>query len=145
MLLRTVVSIEKVARLEYQSGIMKFLLSTALIFLLAIAPAGSAELKPEARSFAEFWTQFKAAVLTGDKAAIAGMTKFPFGDNQLTKADFVKQCGEIFSAKVRRCFPNAKPVKADKRDSYSVFCGETIFVFEKGKDGYQFTDLGEND
>jgi hypothetical protein len=57
----------------------------------------------------------------------------------------VKKCGEIFSANVRRCFRNAKPVKDDKRDSYSVFCGETIFVFEKGKDGYQFTDLGVND
>ena len=124
---------------------MKFLFSTTLIFLLAIAPAGSAEIKPEARSFAEFWTQFKAAVVKGDKAVIAGMTKFPFADKLQTKADFVKQCDELFSAKVRRCFRNAKPVKADNRDSYSVFCGETIFVFEKGKDGYQFTDLGVND
>jgi hypothetical protein len=124
---------------------MKLLFSTALIFLLALEPAGSAELKPEAHSFAEFWTEFNAAVLKGDKEAIAGMTKLPFGENQLTKANFVKKCGEIFSAKVRRCFRNAKPVKADKRDSYSVFCGESVFVFEKRKDGYQFTDLGVND
>lgn len=124
---------------------MKFLLSTVLIFLLTIGPAGSAEVKAEAHSFASFWIQFQAAVEKGDKEAIAGMTKFPFGDDQLTKANFVKKCGVIFSEKVRRCFRNAKPVKADKRDSYSVFCGESIFVFEKGKDGYQFSDLGEND
>ncbi len=124
---------------------MKFLFSTALIVLLALQPAGRAEVKPAVGSFAEFWVQFQAAVGKGDKEAIAEMTKFPFGDDQLTKANFVKQCDEIFSAKVRRCFRNAKPVKADDRDSYSVFCGETIFVFEKGKDRYQFTDVGVND
>jgi hypothetical protein len=124
---------------------MKLLFSTALIVLLAFQPAGRAEVKPDAGSFAAFWSQFKDAVLKGDKEAIAGMTKFPFSDNQLTKANFVKKCGEMFSAKVLRCFRSAKPVKDDKRDSYSVFCGETIFVFEKGKDGYQFTDLGVND
>ena len=124
---------------------MKFLFSTALIFLLAIAPAGSEEIKPEARSFTGFWSQFQAAVVKGDKAAIAAMTKFPFASEKQTKAEFVKQCDKLFSAKVRRCFRNAKPVKEDKRDSYSVFCGENIFVFEKGKDGYQFTDVGVND
>jgi hypothetical protein len=124
---------------------MKLLFSTVLIFLLAMGPAGSAEIKAEGRSFAAFWIQFQAAVVKGDKEAIAGMTKLPFGDEKLAKADFVKQCDKLFSAKVRRCFRNAKPVKEDKRDSYSVFCGETIFVFEKGKDGYQFTDLAVND
>jgi hypothetical protein len=125
--------------------IMKLLFSTTLILLLAFQPVGSAEIKPEARSFAAFWIQFQAAVAKGDKVAIAGMTKFPFASEKQTKAEFLKQCDELFSAKVRRCFRNAKPEKEDKRDSYSVFCGETIFVFEKGKDGYQFTDLGVND
>jgi hypothetical protein len=124
---------------------MKFLFSTVLIFLLALAPAGSAEIKAEGRSFAAFWVQFQAAVVNGDKETIARMTRFPFADEKLTKAAFVKKSDELFSAKVRRCFRSAKPVKEDKRDSYSVFCGETIFVFEKGKDGYQFTDLGVND
>jgi len=124
---------------------MKLLFSTALIFLLVLEPARSAEIKPEAHSFAAFWLQFKAAVEKGDKEAIAGMTKLPFIYEKLAKAPFVKQCDELFSARVRRCFRNAKPVKEDKRDSYSVFCGENIFVFEKGKDGYQFTDLGVND
>jgi hypothetical protein len=124
---------------------MKLLFSTALIVLLTLQSAGHAEVKPDTRSFAEFWTQFKAAVLKEDKEAIAGMAKFPFGGDQLTEVNFVKKCGEMFSAKVRRCFRDAKPVKEDKRESYSVFCGESIFVFEKGKDGYQFTDLGVND
>lgn len=124
---------------------MKFLLSTTLVFLLAIAPAGSVEIKTEARSFAGFWIQFQAAVVKGDKAAIAGMTKFPFASEKQTKAEFLKQCDELFSAKVRRCFRNAKPVKDDNGDSYSVFCGETIFIFEKANGEYKFTDLGVND
>jgi hypothetical protein len=124
---------------------MKFLFSTALIFLLAIASAGSAETKSEARSFAGFWIQFQAAVAKGDKAAIAGMTRFPFSTEKQTKAEFLKKCDELFSAKVRRCFRNAKPVKEDNRESYSVFCGETIFIFEKANGEYKFTDLGVND
>jgi hypothetical protein len=123
---------------------MKLLFSTVLIFLLALAPAGSAEIKAEGRSFAAFWIQFQAAVVKGDKEAIARMTKLPFY-GKMAKADFMKECDGLFPAEVRRCFRNAKPVKEDKRDSYSVFCGETIFVFEKGKAGYQFTDVGVND
>jgi hypothetical protein len=126
---------------------MKLLLATALVLLLSIEPAGSAEIKPEARSFPAFWIQFKAAVAKGDKAAIAGMTKFPFlyESKQLSKNAFMKQCDVIFSEKVQRCFRNAKPIKDDTRGSYSVFCGETIFLFEKGKGEYQLAELGVND
>src|SRR6266481_6526218 len=114
-----------------------------MIFLFASPLAESAEIRQEARSFAPFWAQFKTTVANNNKEAIAAMTKFPFNyyAKQLTKADFIKECDAIFSAKVQRCFRDAKPVKADDRESYSVFCGQTIFVFEKGNDGYQFTDV----
>jgi hypothetical protein len=126
---------------------MKLLLATTLTLLLVIDPASSAEIKPEARSFGAFWIQFKAAVAKGDKAAIADMTKFPFVylTNQLSKTDFINQCGAIFGKKTQRCFSNAKPTKEDNRESYSVFCGEFIFVFEKVNGEYRFTDIGEND
>jgi hypothetical protein len=126
---------------------MKLLLATVLTLLLVIDPASSAEIKPEARSFDAFWTQFKAAVAKGDKAAIAEMTKFPFdnGAKYLSKAEFIKQCGEFFDRKTQRCFSKAKPVKDDKRDSYNVFCGETIFGFAKVDGEYRFTDMGVND
>ena len=124
---------------------MKLLIATALTLLVAMTPIKGAGIKDE--SFAPFWAQFKTAVASKNKEAIAAMTKFPFvyRSSILTKADFMKQCDAIFSAKVQRCLGNAKAVKADDRDSYSVFCGETIFVFEKGNGGYQFTDVGEND
>jgi hypothetical protein len=125
--------------------VLKLLIATAVTLLVAMAPIKAAGGKDE--SFAPFWAQFKAAVASKNKEAIAAMTKFPFEhfSDSLTKADFVKKCDAIFSAKVQKCFVNAKPVKADDRESYSVFCGQTIFVFEKGSNGYQFTDIGEND
>jgi hypothetical protein len=126
---------------------MKLFLATALTFFLFIDAASSAEVKPEARSFDAFWTQFKAAVAKGDKAAIAAMTKFPFdnGAKLISKAEFIKQCGEFFDRKTQRCFSKAKPVKDDKRDSYNVFCGETIFGFAKVDGEYRFIDIGVND
>ncbi len=130
-----------------KKAITKQLLAIAMMFLFASPLAESAEIRQEARSFAPFWAQFKAAVANNNKEAIAAMTKFPFAyyAKQLTKADFIKQCDAIFSDKVQRCFRNAKPVKHADRESYSVFCGTTIFVFEKGNVGYQFTNMGEND
>ena len=124
---------------------IKLLIATALTLLVAMTPIKGAGIKDE--SFAPFWAQFKTAVASKNKEAIAAMTKFPFEylSDSLTKADFMKKCDAIFSAKVQRCLRNAKAVKADDRDSYSVFCGQTIFVFEKGNGGYQFTDVGEND
>lgn len=126
---------------------MKLLLATALALVVGMTPIKGAGIKEDAKSFAPFWAQFKAAVANNNKEAIAAMTKFPldYYGKQLTKADFIKEYDAIFSAEVRRCFRNAKPVKADDRESYSVFCGQTIFGFEKGKGGYQFTDVGEND
>lgn len=130
-----------------KKAITKQLLAIAMMFLFASPLAESAEIRQEARSFAPFWAQFKAAVANNNKEAIAAMTKFPFDyyGKPLTKADFIKKCDEIFSDKVPRCFRNAKPVKHEDRESYSVFCGTTIFGFEKGNVGYQFTDMGEND
>jgi hypothetical protein len=126
---------------------MKLLSSAILALLIAINPTAGAEIKPEAGSFPAFWVQFKAAVAKGDKAAIAEMTKipFPYGTKQLSKAEFIKECGELFNKKTQRCFSKAKPVKEDDRDSYNVFCGEEIFSFGKVNGEYRFTDIGMND
>lgn len=107
----------------------------------------SAEIKPEAGSFSDFWVLFKTAVVKDDRKAIAEMTKlpFPYGSKQLSKADFIKECADLFNQKTRKCFSKAKPVKDDGRDTYSVFCGEEIFSFEKVNGEYRFTDIGMND
>ena len=126
---------------------MKLLLAATVVFLIAINPAVSAETKPDAQSFAAFWLQFKAAVAKGDKAAIAEMTKFPFDDGakQLSKEEFIKNCGAIFGKKVQSCFANAKPVREKNGDTYDVFCGESRFGFEKVNGEYRFGFIGVND
>jgi hypothetical protein len=125
---------------------MKFPLAIALILLVLTRPLQGAETKPEAGSFAPFWTQFKAAVANKDKDAIAGMTKFPFNyGKKMSRADFIKQFDEIFNAKVRKCFQAAKPTKDTNRESYTVFCGEDIFTFTKENGEYRLTDLDLND
>jgi hypothetical protein len=126
---------------------MKLVVAMALTLLVAMSPTIGAGNKEEAKSFAPYWAQFKTAVANKNKEAIAAMTKFPlaYGGSILTKPDFIKKFDAIFPAKVQRCLRDGKPVKHDDRDSYSVFCGATIFVFEKGNGGYQFTDVGEND
>jgi len=106
----------------------------------------SAEIKPEAGSFARFWTQFKAAVANKDKEAIAGMTKFPFFYREkLSRADFIKKFDVIFSATIRKCLQSAKPMKETNRENYTVICGEDIFTFTKGNGEYRFTDVDAND
>jgi len=122
---------------------MKLLLATTLTLLMTISPGWSAENRADAGSFATFWVRFQASAAKGDKEAIAGMTKFPFGDRQLSKGDFIKAYGEIFTK--TKCFAKAKPVKAEDRESFSVFCGSMIYVFEKVNGEYKFTDTGEND
>src|SRR3954468_14978770 len=112
---------------------MQLLIATALTLLVAMTPTKAAGVNEDAKSFAPFWAQFKTAVASKNKEAIAAKTKFPFvyrGDS-LTKANFMKKCDAIFSAQVQRCFRDAKPVKHDAPNSYSVFCGSDIFVFEK--------------
>jgi hypothetical protein len=126
---------------------MKIPLAIILTCLLAITLAPGAEPKAESASFAAFWVKFKTAVVNNDREAIVGMTKLPFSYNTrpLTKVDFIKKSATIFSREVRRCFQIAKPVKASDRDSYSVFCGQTILLFEKEKGEYRFTDIAVND
>jgi hypothetical protein len=125
---------------------MKYPLAIALILLVLTKPLHSAENKREAESFAPFWTQFKAAVATKNKEAIAGMTKFPFNYREkMTRADFMKQFDVIFNAKVRKCFQKEKPTKDTNRESYTVFCGEDIFTFTRENGEYRFTDIDVND
>ncbi len=121
----------------------------ALSMLSAIAPQARSEDAQEKQSFAAFWTQFRAAVAKNDKEAVASMTKFPveIGEN-MSKAAFLKKYPEFFTRKVQACFAKEKPV-SDKTPkggvTYSLFCGEEIFLFEKVGGKFQFTGIGVND
>jgi hypothetical protein len=108
--------------------------------------------------FSEFWNKFKAAVTSGDKATVAGMTKFPlsmpYGIKAVkNKEDFLRRYNEIFKgeANAAQCFATAKPGK-EAGGRYEVYCpsketpndwenAPIRFVFESTKAGWKFTGL----
>ncbi len=96
-------------------------------------------------AFDAFWLKFQTALKTNDKEALASMTKLPFqGDSAvLDKKGFVSYCEKLFDKKTRSCLAKQKPVQ--DKTTFSAFCGETIFIFEKVSGKYLFTELGVND
>jgi hypothetical protein len=108
--------------------------------------------------FSAFWKRFKAAVAADDKAAVAGMTKFPlsmpYGAKGVkNKQDFQRRYDEIFKgeANAAQCFATAEPQKESAR-SYAVYCpfkdtpndrenAPIRFIFESTKSGWKFVGL----
>jgi hypothetical protein len=133
---------------------MKFRLTIPLSLILLTASVHVAA----QTGFDDFWKNFKAAVVKGDKTAVAALTKFPlsmpYGMKTVrTKADFTKRYQEIFNgeADAAKCFPKAESVKDDAKN-YSVYCGfkqtpnekenkPIRYWFELTKTGWKFAGL----
>ena len=108
--------------------------------------------------FSTFWQKFRSAVIAGDKAAVAEMTKFPvsmpYGVKAVkTKADFLRRYNEIFKGEANavQCFSKAEPQKESAR-SYEIYCpfkntpndmenAPIRFIFELTKSGWKFSGL----
>ena len=108
--------------------------------------------------FSEFWKKFKSAVIAGDKAAVAEMTKFPLSMSYGIKAvknkeGFLRRYDEIFKgeANAAQCFAKAKPQK-ESAQRYEVYCpfkdtpndwenAPIRFLFESTKTGWRFVGL----
>jgi hypothetical protein len=108
--------------------------------------------------FSTFWTKFRSAVIAGDKATVAEMTKFPLSMPYLQKtvknrADFLRRYNEIFKgqANAAQCFGSAKPHKESDR-RYDIYCpfketpndwenAPILFIFELTKGGWKFVGL----
>ena len=119
-----------------------------LMLLLLFLPTGSSAQKTSQAldpAFVAFLTKFKAAVAKDDKEAVAAMTKLPFFfDSKEQKRDgFIKIYDKLFTARVKKCFATAKPVKDD--DVYEIFCGKSIYLFGKVNGSYKFTEIGVDD
>jgi hypothetical protein len=78
--------------------------------------------------FSAFWKKFKSAVVSGDKSAVAAMTKFPLSMPYLQKkvkdkADLIRRYNEIFNgeANAAQCFARAEP-KKDSARGYEIYC-----------------------
>ncbi len=105
-----------------------------------------------------FWNKFRSAIIAGDKAAVAEMTKFslsmPYGVNAVkTKQEFLRRYNEIFKgeANAAQCFGSAKPQKESDR-RYAIYCpfketpqdkenAPIRFIFELTKSGWKFAGL----
>jgi hypothetical protein len=108
--------------------------------------------------FSTFWREFKSAVIAGDKATVAEMTKFPLSMPYGVKAvknkeDFLHRYNEIFKgeANAAQCFGKAEPRK-EASGRYEIYCpfketpndwenAAIRFVFELTKTGWQFSGL----
>src|SRR5205814_1528869 len=108
--------------------------------------------------FSAFWKRFKSAVIAGDKAKVAEMTKFPLSMPYLVKAvknkeDFLRRYNEIFKgeANAAQCFASTEPRK-ESAERYEIYCpfketpddrenAPIRFVFELTKSGWKFAGL----
>ncbi len=108
--------------------------------------------------FSAFWKEFKSAVIAGDKAKVAEMTKFPLSMPYEVKAvknreDFLRRYGEIFKGEANavQCFASAKPQK-ESAGRYDIYCpfkdtpndlenAPIRFIFESTKAGWKFVGL----
>jgi len=108
--------------------------------------------------FSAFWKKFRSAVIAGDKATVAGMTKFPLSMPYEVKAvknkeGFSRRYNEIFKgeANAAQCFKSAEPHKESDR-RYEIYCpfkdtpddqenAPIRFIFELTKGGWKFVGL----
>jgi hypothetical protein len=108
--------------------------------------------------FSAFWKKFSSAVIAGEKATVAEITKFPLSMPYGVKAvkdkeDFLRRYNEIFKgeANATQCFRGAKPQKESAR-RYEIYCpfkespddkenAPIRFIFELTKSGWKFAGL----
>ncbi len=132
---------------------MKSAISLAGILILLLFSNAFAQ-----TDFSTFWEKFKPAVIAGNKAAVAEMTKFPLSMPYLvkavkTKSDLLRRYDEIFKgeANAAQCFASAKPERQSARQ-YEIYCpfketpndkenAPIRFIFELTKSGWKFAGL----
>jgi hypothetical protein len=125
----------------------------AAILILLSFPNAFAE-----SDFSTFWREFKSAVVAGDKAAVAKITKFPLSMPYGVKAvknreNFLRRYDEIFQgeANAAQCFKSAEPHK-ESDQLYEIYCpfketpndrenAPIRFEFELTKSGWKFAGL----
>ena len=134
--------------------LLRIMLATALVNVapaVAAAPKNAVASPALQKEFDGFIEKFRAALRTNDSAAVAAMTRLPFMNDSAIRdaAQFrAKTYASSFTAKNRACIQRGKAIydrDGENNDSYSVFCGELIFVFTKTPAGFLFTDISVND
>ncbi|WP_342359048.1 hypothetical protein [Terrarubrum flagellatum] len=132
----------------------RILLAAALCHLApayAQAPKKAVASPALQKEFTDFIAKFRAALKANDSAAVAGMTRLPYMQDEakLDAAQFrAKAYPGIFTAKNRACIQGGKATydrDGENNDNYFIFCGQLIFVFTKTPAGFVFAEVGAND
>lgn len=126
--------------------------------LAILMPASLVQPGTAPADFAVFWNKFKLAVITGDKAAAADLTKFPlsmpYGVKAVkNKAEFLRRYSEIFQgeANAPQCFAGTEPQKTSDR-KFEIYCpfksspndkenAPIRYLFELTNTGWRFAGL----
>ena len=137
---------------------MKMITGFALAATLAVLAPAAAQAPKKAvasaalrQEFDGFIAKFRAALKANDSAAVASMTRFPYGSDRSIRdaAQFrAKSYPHDFNAKSRACIQRSKAVydrDGENNDNYFIFCGEDIFIFTKTPAGFLLTEVGVND
>jgi len=125
---------------------MRFFSHLLASLICAMMFGQSVKAAPIDPQFDAFWTKFKAAVAKRDKQAVAAMTKLPFlfESKMINKQQFLAKFDQVLPKNTAACFKKEKPV-ADRDNTYDVFCGETIYLFNKVNGKWMFAEIGVND
>jgi hypothetical protein len=124
------------------------LISAFLIFLFVGGATAQRPQKLSAmpKAFQTFFASFRAAVIKGDKNAVAVMTRFPFeygfdaGDEgTFSRSQFIKRYNDIFGG-ARKIFAKSKPTFYLESGSYSLANPDdaSSFMFKKMGTIYKF-------
>lgn len=140
-----------------QSRILSFASRVILVISLCIG-LGLTSLGHEKQSddkFTDFWTQFKTAVINGNKAKVADLSKFPIGMSYgvrsiRNKAELLRRYREVFNQQTdaAKCFGTKEPERDETNPrKYAVACPDeagnevVIYEFERGQTGWKFVRL----
>lgn len=112
------------------------------------APAGPPAVAAE---FRQFLTGFRQALRANDASAVAALTRLPiyYDDAHRDRAYFESRIyRQMFTQRNRTCLQTARAVydkDGEGTEGFSLFCGDTIFIFTKKADGFRFEGTHPND
>lgn len=131
-------------------------LAALAVIVLALGLSMTANSFQGDQSIQTFWTKFKAAVIKGDKTAVAQLSQFPiempYGFSSVkTSIQLSKRYREVFNGDTNaaKCFAEAKPeVDPQNPKRFTVGCkinntGDEVIIygFVRSKTGWKFKSL----
>lgn len=133
-------------------------LLAVVAILLALNATALTQLQAEGRtdvSYQVYWEKFRAAVMKGNKPAVADLSQFPiampYGLSSIkNRAQLVRRFREVFNheGSAAKCFASAKPtIDPERPKEFTVGCKNSaghevvIYSFVQTRLGWKFSGL----